>query len=108
MPNPKSSRSKTVRGGNGVRGGKGSTRRKTAGTKSTAAANNAASKGTASKAKGSGKRDLVQTPTGSFYAHRDGQGQFTELDEVGRSLAADRRQKAKTKVKSGYGDRGDR
>jgi hypothetical protein len=30
------------------------------------------------------------------------------MDEKGRSLKADRRTKAKTKTKSGYGDRGDR
>jgi hypothetical protein len=30
------------------------------------------------------------------------------MDEEGRSLAADRRRKARTKVKSGCGDRGDR
>jgi hypothetical protein len=50
----------------------------------------------------------VKTPTGSFFARRDGEGQFREMDEVGRSLAADRRRKARTKVSSGYGDRGDR
>ena len=58
--------------------------------------------------RGSGKRDLVKTPTGTFFAHREADGSFREMDEVGRSLAADRRQKAKTKVESGYGDRGDR
>ena len=62
----------------------------------------------AARKRGSGKRDLVKTPTGNFFAHRDGEGQFREMDEVGRSLAADRRRKAKTKVASGYGDRGDR
>jgi hypothetical protein len=36
------------------------------------------------------------------------QGRFREMDEKGRSLAADRRRKAKTKARSGYGDRGDR
>jgi hypothetical protein len=36
-------------------------------------------------------------------------GKFTKSqDDVGRSLAADRRKHAKTKVKSGEGDRGDR
>jgi hypothetical protein len=39
---------------------------------------------------------------------RDENGQFKESDDVGRSLAADRRQHAKTKVKPGQGDRGDR
>lgn len=60
------------------------------------------------KKKGSGKRDLVKTPNASFFARRDSRGRFREMDEVGRSLAADRRKKAKTKVKTGYGDRGDR
>jgi hypothetical protein len=35
-------------------------------------------------------------------------GRFKELDERGRSVAGDRRRKATTKAKSGYGDRGDR
>jgi hypothetical protein len=64
--------------------------------------------GTASRKRGSGRRDLVKTPTGDFFARRDGAGKFKEMDEVGRSLAADRRRKAKTTVRSGYGDRGDR
>jgi hypothetical protein len=41
------------------------------------------------------------------YARRDGQGQFSEQADVGKSLAADRRQHAKTVVKKGDGDRGD-
>jgi len=36
-------------------------------------------------------------------------GKFTKSqDDVGRSLSVDRRKHAKTKVKSGEGDRGDR
>jgi len=35
------------------------------------------------------------------------QGRFKESDDVGKSLTADRRVKAKTKVKSGQGDKGD-
>jgi hypothetical protein len=75
-------------------------------TKGTGSAKKAS--GTAARKRGSGKRDVVKTPTGKFFAHRDGEGKFREMDEVGRSLAADRRQKAKTKVASGHGDRGDR
>jgi hypothetical protein len=42
------------------------------------------------------------------YVRRKG-GKFTKSqDDVGRALAADRRQRAKTTVKSGEGDRGDR
>jgi len=49
----------------------------------------------------------VSTPTGSDYAKRTASGQFKELDEVGRSQRADRRVKAKTVAKSGFGDQGD-
>lgn len=77
-------------------------------TGSRTASKSASSAKTAARKRGSGKRDLLNTPTGNFFAHRDGEGQFTEMDEMGRSLAADRRKKAKTKVASGYGDRGDR
>ncbi len=62
-----------------------------------------------SPAKRSGaKRELIDTGTDKRYVRRNTQGQFKEVDDVGRSLAADRRKKAKTKVKSGQGDRGDR
>jgi len=51
-----------------------------------------------------GKRDRVTTPTGSFYAKRTASGQFKEMNEVSRSQRADRRVKAKTVAKSGFGD----
>jgi len=41
------------------------------------------------------------------YARRSKQGQFKKQVKPGRSLAADRRRKAKTKVPKGRGDRGD-
>ena len=53
------------------------------------------------------KRELIDTGTDKRYVRRDEKGRFKESDEVGRSLAADRRTKAKTTVKSGQGDRGD-
>jgi hypothetical protein len=43
-----------------------------------------------------------------MYAQRDSLGRFTDLVGKGKSLARDRKRKAKTKVKSGYGHRGDR
>jgi len=58
--------------------------------------------------RGTGKRELINTGTDKRYVRRNGQGQFKESDDVGRSLSADRRKNAKTKVKPGYGDRGDR
>lgn len=63
--------------------------------------------GSKKQARGSGKRELVENAAGDFYAKRDKDGQFSEMDERGRSLAADRRRSAKTTVKSGYGDQGD-
>ena len=56
----------------------------------------------------SGKRELIDTGTDKRFVRRDAQGQFKESDDVGRSLPADRRRKAKTAAKSGYGDKGDR
>ena len=59
-------------------------------------------------AKKSSRRELIDTGTDKRYARRDEQGRFKESDDVSRSLAADRRQQAKTKVPKGQGDRGDR
>ena len=56
----------------------------------------------------SGKRELINTGTDKRYVRRDAKGQFKESDDVGRSLSADRRRKAKTASKPGQGDRGDR
>jgi hypothetical protein len=53
-------------------------------------------------------RELIDTGTDKRYVRRDEQGQFKESDDVGRSLAADRRQKAKHDAPKGQGDRGDR
>jgi hypothetical protein len=54
------------------------------------------------------KRELVDTGRDKRYVRRDEQGQFKESDDVGRSLASDRRRSAKTASKSGQGDKGDR
>ena len=54
------------------------------------------------------KRELIDTGTDKRFVRRGAKGQFKESDDVGKSLAADRRKKAKTKVKSGQGDKGDR
>jgi hypothetical protein len=43
-----------------------------------------------------------------MFAKRDSAGRFTEMDDVSRSLAADRRTSAKTLARPGYGDQGDR
>ena len=54
------------------------------------------------------KRELIDTGTDKRFVRRDEQGQFKESVDVGKSLAADQRQHAKTKIKSGEGDKGDR
>jgi hypothetical protein len=59
------------------------------------------------KKRSASKRDLVKGRSKSF-AKRTAKGRFKEIDPVKRSLATDRRKKAKRKVKSGHGDQGDR
>ena len=62
------------------------------------------------RAKSSAKRELIEpNPGANRYVRRDEHGHFTDSqDDVGRSLAADQRQHAKTTSKKGEGDRGDR
>jgi hypothetical protein len=56
-----------------------------------------------------GKRELIEpTPGDKRYVRRDAAGRFNEVVDVGRSLSADRKRKAKTVAKPGQGDRGDR
>jgi hypothetical protein len=54
-------------------------------------------------------RELIEPHEGDKrYVRRDEHGRFRKEVDVGRSLAADRRQHAETKAKPGQGDRGDR
>ena len=52
-------------------------------------------------------RELIDTGNDKRFVRRDEKGQFKEVSDVGRSLANDRKQQAKTKVPPGQGDRGD-
>jgi len=54
------------------------------------------------------QRANTRTGTDKRYVRRNTSGQFKESDDVGRSLAQDRRRKAKAKSVKGQGDRGDR
>jgi hypothetical protein len=54
------------------------------------------------------KRELINTGSDTRYVRRDQSGRIKEADDVGRSLAQDRRRKAKTRTKAGQGDKGDR
>ena len=56
----------------------------------------------------SGKRELIDTGTDKRYVRRDEKGRFEDVVDVGKSLSQDMRKKAKTQVKAGDGDRGDR
>ena len=56
---------------------------------------------------GAAKRELIDTGRDKRYVRRDEKGQFDEVDEQGRSLSQDVKRKAKTKVQSGQGDKGD-
>lgn len=53
-------------------------------------------------------REQIDTGADKRYVRRDDKGQFKESADVGKSLSADSRTDAKTKVKKGDGDRGDR
>ena len=75
---------------------KKATARKTGGTKEAVGRKKAA------------KRELIDTGTDKRFVRRGTEGKFKESDDLGRSLTVDRRKKAKTKVKSGQGDKGDR
>ena len=55
------------------------------------------------------KRELIDTGTSKLFVRRNERGtSFKEVEDVGRSLAQDRRRKARAVAKRGQGDRGDR
>ena len=53
------------------------------------------------------KRELIAPKGDKRYIRRDDAGRIQESDDVSRSLAADRRTKAKAVAKKGQGDKGD-
>lgn len=75
-------------------------------------ANKAAKKKVAKKKsarKSAARRELIDTGTNKLFVRRNARGtSFKEVEDVGRSLTADRRRKAKTVAKRGQGDKGDR
>ncbi|MCK1518404.1 hypothetical protein IVB22_39235 [Bradyrhizobium sp. 190] len=54
------------------------------------------------------KRELIAPRGDKRFIRRDAKGRIKESDDVSRSLAQDRRRKAKKKAALGQGDRGDR
>jgi hypothetical protein len=60
------------------------------------------------RARKTSKRTVIKPRKGDRrYIRRSKTGQFKKEVKVARSLATDRRRKAKTKVAKGQGDRGD-
>ena len=56
-----------------------------------------------------GKRELIEPHEGDKrFVRRDENGQFTESDDVSRSLSQDQKRQAKNDTTPGQGDRGDR
>lgn len=87
--------------------------KKTGSKKTRSASKTTAAKKTSGASKTGGrkkaaKRELIDTRTDKRFVRRGAAGKFKESDDVGASLAVDRRKKAKTRVKSGQGDKGDR
>jgi hypothetical protein len=88
--------------------------RKTAGAKKRAGARKTGTNrktGTRKKAgtrRKAAKRERIDTGTDKRFVRRGAAGKFKESDDIGKSLTSDRRKKARTRVKSGQGDRGDR
>jgi len=58
--------------------------------------------------RGTTKRELIDTGGNKMLAKWDAQGQFKEMDDVGRSLTAARRRTAETLSKPGHENQGDR
>ena len=54
------------------------------------------------------KRTRIKPRGGARFVRRNKQGEFSEVESVGRSLKQDRKRKAKSVAKRGQGDRGDR
>ena len=61
-----------------------------------------------SRKRSTSKRESINTRQNKMFGKRTAKGRFREMDDVGRSLSADRRRSAKRSTKSGYGDQGDR
>ena len=68
-----------------------------------------ANRKTPARRKKASRRELIDTGTNKLFVRRNARGtSFKKVVDAGRSITADKRQKAKRKVSSGQGDRGDR
>lgn len=63
----------------------------------------------AAKRKVASRRELIDTGTNKLFVRRNARGtSFAKVVDAGKSITRDKRTKAKRKVASGQGDRGDR
>ena len=62
----------------------------------------------ATKPKTAAKRTVIGPGGDKRFVRRGAKGRFKESDDAGKSLASDRRKKAKAKAKRGQGDKDDR
>ena len=61
------------------------------------------------KKKAASRRELIDTGTNKLFVRCNARGtSFKKVVDAGKSIARDNRTKAKRKVRSGQGDRGDR
>jgi hypothetical protein len=86
--------------------------RKKAARKKTAAKKTARKKVARKKVarkKAASRRELIDTGTNKLFVRRNARGtSFKTVVDAGKSVTRDKRTKAKRKVRSGHGDRGDR
>ena len=54
------------------------------------------------------KRELIDTGNDKRFVRRDAEGKFSEVEDVGKSLAQDQKREATHEAKRGEGDKGDR
>jgi len=74
-----------------------------------AAAKRSATRKSTAKRKNASRRELIDTGTNKLFVRRNARGtSFKKVVDAGKSITADKRRKAKRKVPSGQGDRGDR
>jgi hypothetical protein len=74
-----------------------------------AAAKRKAARKAPTRRKTASRRELIDTGTNKLFVRRNARGtSFEKVVDAGRSITRDKRTKAKSKVPSGQGDRGDR
>jgi hypothetical protein len=84
-------------------------KKKTAAKRKAAPKRQTAAKKTAAKKKTAGRRELIDTGTNKLFVRRNERGtSFKKVVDAGKSITRDKRTKAKRKVPSGQGDKGDR